>query len=76
MDAGQHAVEEVFQLLPSVDCIITDYSSIYLEGLLRDIPVVFLPYDAATYERGHAFPPVEVRPGPEPSTQADFSARR
>jgi len=72
MDAGQHAVEEVFQLLPSVDCIITDYSSIYLEGLLRDIPVVFLPYDAATYERGHAFPPVEVRPGPEPSTQADF----
>jgi CDP-glycerol glycerophosphotransferase len=72
LDGGQALVENVNQLIANSDLIITDYSSIYLEGLLRDIPCLFLPYDRDKYERGFPLPYDEVTPGPKPRTQSEF----
>lgn len=72
VDAGQGVVEEVTRLLLAADVLVSDYSSIYLEGLLRDIPPVFLPYDLDEYERGSLYTYEEVTPGPKPSTQKEF----
>ena len=63
--AGQEAIEDVNELILRAHAIITDYSSIYIEGLLKDVPPVFVPYDQATYERGFAIPYEEVTPGPK-----------
>ncbi len=72
VDASQHAIENIYDLLPSADAIVTDYSSIYLEGLLLDIPAIFLPYDLEEYERGLPFPYDEMTPGPKPVSQKAF----
>ncbi|MCH8566733.1 MAG: CDP-glycerol glycerophosphotransferase family protein [Balneolales bacterium] len=67
--ADHKIAESVEELLPAVDLILTDYSSIYLEGLLLDIPSVFIPYDKNEYERGMPLPYEEVITGPQVSTQ-------
>jgi CDP-glycerol glycerophosphotransferase (TagB/SpsB family) len=72
VDASQHKIEDIYRLLPLTDAIITDYSSIYLEGLLRDIPPVFIPYDLHEYERGLPLPYDEITPGEQVSTQKEF----
>jgi CDP-glycerol glycerophosphotransferase len=72
VDASQNTIENIYGLLPSADAIVTDYSSIYLEGLLLDIPAIFLPYDVEEYERGLPFPYDEMTPGPKPVTQKAF----
>lgn len=59
-------------LLVQTDGIITDYSGIYLEGLLRDIPSIFIPYDIDRYERGLPYAYDEVTPGPKVGTYEDF----
>ena len=63
---------DIYSLIGLSDVIISDYSGVYLEGLLLDIPCVFLPYDKATYERGFPYDYDEVTPGPKPETQSDF----
>lgn len=72
VDAGQHVVEDIYRLLPAADAIITDYSSIYIEGLLLDIPSLFIPYDKESYERGMPLPYEEVTPGPHIKNQKEF----
>jgi CDP-glycerol glycerophosphotransferase (TagB/SpsB family) len=72
IDAGSHHIESAEQVLIHCDVIVTDYSSLYLEGLLRDIPPIFLPYDLDRYERGFMWPYAEVTPGPKPATQTEF----
>lgn len=62
---GQEKFEDVLELLPLADAIITDYSSIYIEGLLIDIPAIFLPYDVESYERGFPLPYDQITPGPK-----------
>jgi len=57
-------IEQVNDLIVHSSAIITDYSSVYLEGLLRDIPPVFIPYDLKEYERGFPFEYEDVTPGP------------
>ncbi len=69
VSGDQKNVEDVFELLPLTDVIMSDYSSIYLEGLLLDIPVVFLPYDLETYERGLSVPFEQISPGPSVHSQ-------
>lgn len=61
-------VEQVNDLIVNASAILTDYSSIYLEGLLRDIPPIFIPYDLNEYERGFPFNYAEVTPGPHVSS--------
>ena len=57
-------------LLPHIDVLVTDYSSIYFDFLLLNRPVVFAPFDEAEYERepGLYFSYGEVTPGPSCQT--------
>jgi CDP-glycerol glycerophosphotransferase len=69
---AQHIVEEIEPLIVHSDVIVTDYSSIFIEGLLRDIPPIFIPYDRSYYERGIPYDYDEMTPGPLVSTQKEF----
>lgn len=57
---------DVYSLLSRADALVTDYSSVYLEYLLLDRPVVFYPYDLARYRerRGLYYDYDAVTPGP------------
>ena len=46
-----HFVEDsdVYPLLPSIDILINDYSSIFTDYLLLDRPIIFYPYDLKEY---------------------------
>jgi CDP-glycerol glycerophosphotransferase (TagB/SpsB family) len=67
--AADRQIEDTAELLPKVDLILTDYSSIYLEGLLAGVPSVFIPYDREEYERGFPFDYDEMTPGPKVDRQ-------
>jgi len=64
----------VNELLVSADCLITDYSSIFFDYLLRDKPIIFLPYDQQRYEQEHGFivDYKSVTPGLKPSSQKEL----
>lgn len=53
--ADQNLFEDVYQLLPFVDILITDYSSLWIDYLLLDRPIVFLPYDLQEYSKYKGF---------------------
>lgn len=59
-------VREVNSLLPAVDLLVTDYSSVIYEASLLDIPMVFYAYDLDKYERSRGFfePYDSFVPGP------------
>lgn len=71
---GNEQAEDVTGILNIFDCLITDYSSIYIDYLLTDKPMVFLPYDRQQYldRRGMNFDYDDVTPGPKPETFNDF----
>lgn len=62
---GEERLEEVTDVLPDIDVLITDYSSVYLDYLLLDRPILFLPFDEKEYEkeRGFNFEYDSVTPG-------------
>jgi CDP-glycerol glycerophosphotransferase (TagB/SpsB family) len=76
----QSADDSIFgdtnELLKHVDVLITDYSSIYMDFLLLDRPVIFNPVDLQEYEaqRGFFFCYGDHTPGPKTVTEADFLA--
>ncbi len=41
---------DINELLPFVDILITDYSSVYFDYLLLDRPMIFLPFDLKDYQ--------------------------
>lgn len=41
--------EDIYDLLPDLSLVITDYSSLYIDGLLFDVPVLFYRFDHAWY---------------------------
>jgi len=43
--------EDPYPYLNISDILITDYSSVYFDYLLRDKPIIFFPYDIDTYNR-------------------------
>ena len=49
---GNEQAEDVTGILNIFDCLITDYSSIYIDYLLTDKPMIFLPYDRQQYLDG------------------------
>lgn len=65
---------DVYPALSAVDILVTDYSSIYLDFLHLDRPVVFYPYDLDAYEErpGFYFDYEDVTPGPTPQTFDGF----
>lgn len=71
---GNEQAEDVTGILNIFDCLITDYSSIYIDYLLTRKPMIFLPYDRQRYldGRGMNFEYDDVTPGPKPETFAGF----
>lgn len=61
-------------LLPFVDALISDYSSIYHDFLLLDRPMFFIPYDLASFDQvnGFKYPYKENLPGPMINNQEEF----
>lgn len=72
---GSKEVGDVTGMLGMFDLLITDYSSIYIDYLLTDKPMIFLPYDKERYldGRGMNFDYEEVTPGPKPKTMKEFT---
>ena len=60
-------IADINAVLPDVDVVITDYSSIYIDLLLSDCPCIFLPYDHDSYveHRGLAYEYALITPGPK-----------
>lgn len=59
---------DAYPLLPEIDILVTDYSSIYFDYLLLDRPLVFYPYDFAAYtadDRRLLFDYEAMTPGPK-----------
>jgi len=55
IDFGFDVCPDVNQVLPEVDILMTDYSSIFLDFLLMGKPIVFIPYDLKEYESHRGF---------------------
>jgi CDP-glycerol glycerophosphotransferase (TagB/SpsB family) len=58
---------DIYPLLRDTDVLITDFSSVYLDYLLLDRPIVFFPYDFDRFSdsRRMIFKYDEVTPGPK-----------
>lgn len=67
-------VPEIMDVINIFDLLITDYSSMYIDYLLLQKPIIFLPYDKEEYliERGLNFNYDEVTPGPKPDNYSSF----
>ena len=66
--------QDLYFILPFIDILLTDYSSIYHDFLLMDKPIYFLPYDYEWYNNffGFLYDYKKYKPGPEISTLTDF----
>jgi len=42
-------IPDIYKILPSVDILITDYSSVLFDYLLLDRPIIFAPFDLEEY---------------------------
>jgi CDP-glycerol glycerophosphotransferase (TagB/SpsB family) len=71
---GPREFTDVQELLPWVDVLVTDYSSIYLDFLLLNRPVIFFTPDLAAYEAECGFSYVynAMTPGPKVFGFDDF----
>ena len=66
-----------YPLLKRADMLITDYSSIYMDFLHTNKPIVFFSYDIKTYLQDHRnlqFDYFEMTPGPKAYTQQELIA--
>ena len=74
LPAHQEFFPDAQRLLAHVDVLVTDYSSIYLDFLLLDKPMIFIPYDLEQYQsyRGFLFDYDTHTPGDKVGTQAEF----
>lgn len=62
---------DVYPMMRYADCMVTDYSSIYMDYILLDRPIVFFPYDLEHYllKRGVQHDYNAITPGPKCLTQ-------
>lgn len=65
---------DVYPLMGYADCMITDYSSIYMDYILLNRPIIFFPYDLEHYlrRRGIQHDYNAITPGPKCLTQAEL----
>ncbi|MCF7355617.1 CDP-glycerol glycerophosphotransferase family protein [Vibrio sp. CK2-1] len=71
---SRNKIVDINEILGQFDLLITDYSSIYVDYLLIQKPMLFLPYDYVEYETkiGFTLPYHAVTPGPKPKEQKQF----
>jgi len=50
LDLSHDVLEDEYDILPEIDILITDYSSLYTTFLLLNRPMIFVPYDLKEYE--------------------------
>ncbi|SDC11938.1 CDP-glycerol glycerophosphotransferase, TagB/SpsB family [Terribacillus halophilus] len=63
---------DLYEIMPLVDMLITDYSSIYFDYLLLDKPIVYTPVDLHSYQQNRGFildSYANWTPGPKVTTQ-------
>lgn len=74
--ADEDRVPDVTDLLPAVDVLVTDYSSIYVDFLLLDRPIIFVCHDLEQYarERGFMIDYLKYTPGAKARTPSEFLA--
>lgn len=74
--AGQEQFPNVPDLLNISSALVTDYSSIYLDYLVLNKPMIFIPYDLERYQsyRGFLFDYDNHTPGDKVFTQKEFLA--
>jgi CDP-glycerol glycerophosphotransferase (TagB/SpsB family) len=67
-------VRDIQDVLPHVDILISDYSGIWVDFLLLDRPLVFVPYDLDEYEanEGLLYDYELITPGPKASDFKDL----
>ncbi len=67
-------LEDVNLLMPLINILITDYSTIYTDALLFNIPTIFIPYDYKEYEkkRGFVYKFEEIAVGPKVFSQKEL----
>ncbi len=72
--ATSDVFEDVQELLPFVDILISDYSGIWVDYLLLDRPLIFVPYDLEEYEKkpGLLYNYQHITPGPKVSTNEEL----
>lgn len=65
---------EIMDYLNCFDSLITDYSSIYLDYMLLERPIIFLPYDFDEYKNSVGFTMnyFENTPGKKPKSFSEF----
>jgi len=64
-----------YPLLRMADLLITDYSSIYMDFLHKNNPIIYFPYDIKEYLEDHRklqFDYFDMTPGPKAYTQAEL----
>ncbi|WP_115863562.1 CDP-glycerol glycerophosphotransferase family protein [Halorussus litoreus] len=68
------AATDPYPLLRQADALVTDYSSVYVDYLLLDRPIVYYPYDLDEYRsmRGFYLDYDSVTPGPVAQTFDDL----
>ena len=66
---------EIMDYINCFDCLITDYSSIYLDYMPLERPIIFLPYDLDEELKtsGFVMDYMENTPGLKPLTQSSFT---
>lgn len=74
IDASANAYNDTTDVLEKVHGVITDYSSVFIDSLILDLPCVFVDYDRSLYERrrGFAYDYELVTPGPKVNDWISF----
>ncbi len=75
LNFSSQVCDDIDEYMFQFDIVITDYSSIYMEPLLADVPCIFIPFDYDYYieTRGLAYNYESITPGPIVSTFSELT---
>ena len=66
---------QIYDILKDFDALVTDYSSVFLDFLIVDKPMVFITDDYKDFDRLHGFffkKPLAIMPGPKVNTYKEL----